>query len=100
MQNFSIPPRAIAENDGVKVGGGGGGLLWEVETEPHVISSLYAPDAYIWYSKKRRERLPPERGWGAIASSYLEKGEKSFDLESVVITYVSRGRLGRNVIFA
>ncbi len=24
MQNFSFPPRAIAENDGVKVGGGGG----------------------------------------------------------------------------
>jgi hypothetical protein len=56
MRNFSIPPRAIAENDGVKVGGGGGGLLWEgVETEPRVISSLYTPDTYIWYSKKRRE---------------------------------------------
>jgi hypothetical protein len=24
MQNFSIPPRAIAKNDGVEVGGGGG----------------------------------------------------------------------------
>jgi hypothetical protein len=27
MLNFSIPPRAVAENDGVEVGGGGGGGL-------------------------------------------------------------------------
>jgi hypothetical protein len=63
MQKFSIPPRAIAENNGIKVGGGGGGLLWEgVETEPHVISSLYAPDMFIRYSEKRSEQLPPVRG--------------------------------------
>jgi hypothetical protein len=63
MQNFTVPGRPVAKNNGVKVGGGGGGLLWErVETEPCVISSLYTPNTYIWYSKKRREQLPPARG--------------------------------------
>ncbi len=39
MQNFSIPPRAIAKNDGVKVGGGGGGELGGgVETKFCVIA--------------------------------------------------------------
>ncbi len=60
MQNFSIPPCAIAESDGIEVGGGGEDYCGRgVETEPCVISSLYAPDTYICYSKKKE---------GAIAS--------------------------------
>ncbi len=30
-------------------------------SQPHVIPSLYAPNTYIWYSKKRRKQLLPER---------------------------------------
>jgi hypothetical protein len=31
-------------------------------SQPCVMSSLYTPNTYIWYSKKRRKQLPPKRG--------------------------------------
>jgi hypothetical protein len=51
-------------------------------SQPCVMSSLYAHNTYIWYSKKKEEAIASQER--AIASSYLGKGKKSFDLESAV----------------
>jgi hypothetical protein len=51
-------------------------------SQPCEMSSLYAPNTYIWYSKKKVEAIASQER--AIASLYLGKGKKSFDLESAV----------------
>ncbi len=51
--------------------------------EPRVKTSLYPPDTYIWYDtvKKGGSDYLPREGNCLLVSG---KGEKMFDLESVV----------------